>query len=322
MAGIDISEIIAQFGAFYRDNGQNQSRLIEQLRINTEFEDMLMSPITTTETSWQAAESTITEILQGYQPAWTPKGTLALKPIEHILRKLKADIDLDPHEISYSWAGFLEGMSDVDAANWPIVRWAMERKYIPQMREDRELKVAFNGVYVAPTPGTANPAAEIVDGVNQLRKKYNALGRLGVITLGAVPTDPVLFVKYIQDFAKEVDSQYRRRSGIIAMSDDNVMRYKQGFRELYGASTNTDESQNVRVLDTGLKVHGFEAMGTSNVIFTTPKDNLKVIRKAKSNDDRFKIESIKRTVSIFNHSYICYGANIPEVLFTNEEDLV
>ena len=44
----------------------------------------------------------------------------------------------------------------------------MEQEVLPQLHEDMEMLAYFKGVYVAPTPGTAGNAADVMDGLKTI----------------------------------------------------------------------------------------------------------------------------------------------------------
>lgn len=318
---IDVSEIVAQFGDYYEKCDQNMDRLVRIARKPVEFEQV-MTPITQESDIYKSSETETTEVLQGYQKAWTPKGSLKFKPIEYKLRKAKIDIEIEPHDISGSWAGFLEGKSDNDVRNWPIVRFAAEMEYAPQMLQDMELKAMFHGEYVAPTPGTPGAASEVMDGVNKLRKDFSASGRLGTIAVGAPPADPVLYVDYIKDFVKQISSQYRKSAYTLCMSADNELKYRDGFLEKYGVNFSVNATDNARVMNLPIKIKGFDAMEGSEAVFVTPPKNIKTIRKAISNAQNWRTETLKREVYMYAHFYKCIAIDIPEIFFTNDVELV
>ena len=149
---MDISQVITAFGAYYEKSGQNKSR-VRQLLTQGLVTPGICTPIKTDDTIFRMAQLALTRVVQPFQKGWTPLNASAFTPNELKLYHFKVDEDIDPDDIEATWLGFLANEA-VLRKDWPLVRYIIEKGYIPKINEDMELNEYGSGVYAAPTPGT------------------------------------------------------------------------------------------------------------------------------------------------------------------------
>ena len=77
-----IADIIAEFGAYYINQGQNASRLV-QLLYRKSVTDSLFRSIVTDDTVYRASQTRLGRILQPFQKGWTPLGAMSATPISN-----------------------------------------------------------------------------------------------------------------------------------------------------------------------------------------------------------------------------------------------
>jgi hypothetical protein len=183
-----IQEIITAYGAYYLNNGQNATRLV-QLLFRRGVTEQLFSSIVTDDTLYQAAKTVLGTILQPFQKAWTPKGNLVVTPITIKQFKMKADVEETPDDLEATWLGFLADGS-LKRTEWPFVRWFLEVHLIPQIEEDYELNEVYAGVRQEPANGVAGPPGTAMDGIRKILNDHTGAGRITPSVLGAIPTDP------------------------------------------------------------------------------------------------------------------------------------
>ena len=138
-----IADIIAEFGAYYINQGQNATRLV-QLLYRPAVTDQLFRSIVTDDTVYRASQTRLGRILQPFQKGWTPVGTMSATPIEIPQFKMKADLQETPDDLEATWLGFLADDS-LDRKTWPFVRWFIEVHCLPQIQEDYELYEVYGG---------------------------------------------------------------------------------------------------------------------------------------------------------------------------------
>jgi hypothetical protein len=315
---MNVTDIIQEFGAYYINQGQNQSRLVKILNEKSVTEEAFTSVITD-DTLWRGSESTIGRLLQPFQKDWTPLGTAGFKPIAIEQFPFKMDFEDNPDGLEATWLGFLADNS-LNRAEWPFIRWVIEVHLLPQIKEDYELNEIFAGVRATPTPGTAGAAGTGMNGIKFLRNKFIDEGRITPLSISALETDPKLYVKQIEDFCDQINTRYWLQDMELNMSQTLARRYFRGYREWYGKDTDFTGVK-MSVEGTNIKVVGRPSHEGSDIIWTSPKSNCIRLLKKSQNMDRVRVETQKRQVQIFTDFYSGIGFLIPEIVFTNEADI-
>ena len=323
---LNVQPIVDQFGAFYVDEGQNISN-VKKLLYQSYDTAALFTDRPQTGNYFKSTTAQMTSVLQPFQKAFTSKGTLTFKPNAFPLFKMKIDQDVDPDDIESSYVGFLNGLADLERANQPLIRYIIEQHLIAAKDKDMEEDVSFGGVFVEPTPNVASPAAESMDGIKEVLKKYVAGGRVnlgnGLLSIGNLATDPVDFCTQIEEMVEMITPALRKELDMIVMSQTLQTRYKNGKRKKYGLNVNFLSGTGVSDLLTienysKIMVGGFVSHEGSNVIWATPKMNrIRPIWKGNL-ASVFKVESAKRAVSIFTDWHEALEFEVPDLIVAND----
>ncbi len=319
---MDVSQIVTEFGDYYEgSNSTNMSRLVKKLDFSNET-DSIMTQMRTDDTVYRASESRIDDILQGYQKAWTPLGEVEFVPIEIFAKHFKVDFEEYPNDLEATWLGFLASNS-LSYKEWPFIRWLLEVHLIPKMSENWELKEVYKGVYAAPTPGTATTPGTNIDGLRKVINDQVTAGRISPIVTGAPETDPVSFVEQIEDFIDSIDVLYRNRNMDLCMSQDLERRFVRGYEAKYGVKFIQigGDANPIRPKFSNMTIVGLPSMAGDNKWFATPKSNLIQIRKKSINMNRFMLEQVDRKLKVFTDFWKGLGFLIPEIVFTNDQEL-
>lgn len=325
-----IAGIIAEFGAYYLNNNQNATRLV-QLLFRRGVTEQLFSSIVTDDTIYRAAQTVLGTILQPFQKDWTPKGNLEVTPITIQQFKMKADVEETPDDLEASWLGFLADAS-LKRAEWPFVRWFIEVHLIPQIEEDYELNEIYLGVFVAPTKGTAGPAGTAMNGIRKVLNDHTGAGRITPLVLGAIPTDPLACCEYIEEFCHKTQKRYRNVPMNLAVNEDVALRYAIGRADKYKLHVNAIEKPitpdgaapvltAVPVQHAKQQVVGLPSMGNSEKIWMTPPINAKRLAKKTQNMTQFAIENVDRKVKLYTDFWKGVGFVLPQAVFTNDQDI-
>jgi hypothetical protein len=318
---MDVSEIISEFGAYYIDQGQNMARLVKILNWPLATEKMF-TPMMTDETRYRGAQSTFGRLVQPFQQGWTPISSLSFTPIEIQLYNQKVDLDETPHVLEASWLGFLAG-NEIDPITWPFVRWYLEVWLIPQIQEDVEINEIYSGVYAAPTPGTAGAAGTSMNGIKKIiNDNINSSRITPIADIGAIPVgDDEDVYDYFEMFADRIGKKYWNMDMMIGCGMDIARSALRGKSLKYNRNTVGIAIDN-KVEYTNLSIVGLPSHNGAGKIWCTPKQNAVFFRKKTANMKNFKIESIKRTLSLYTDFWNGIGFHIPEIVFTNAADLV
>lgn len=311
-----ISDIVTQYGAYYKKGSQNEARIFQQLRAATKTTDAL-TVVATDDTIWQAAQATMTRVLQPFQKAFTPIDGLTITPEEIRMYKLKVDVEDYPDDLEATWLGFLAG-NGTDRKEWPFIRWYLEQQIIPQAKQDEEINEIFYGDYAAPTPGTAGSAGTAMKGLRKLILNHINSGRITPITTGALSSNLTTFVAQIEDFADDINTKYWGIPMQLNMSEQNARKFFRAYRAKYGMDTDYKGGKG-EVPFTNLTVNGLPSMVGSDGIWCTPKANAVKLIKKTENINGFQIESVDRKVKMFSDWWTGVGFIIPEIVFVNDQ---
>lgn len=315
---MNIAEIIAEFGAYYLKNGQNLSRIVKMLNAQSTT-DSVLTPIITDETQWRASQATMGRVLQPFQKAWTPINPLKLVPVAIDQFKMKVDSEEYPDDLEATWLGFLAG-EGIDRKEWPFIRWYVESMLIPQAKEDYELNEVYSGVFAAPTPGAAGAAGTTMNGLKKAINDQITLGRITPIVTGAPSADNKTFVEQVESFIDKVNVKYQHVPMQLCMSQALERRFLKGYRALYGKDTDYKGS-NGSVDFSNVSIIGLPSMAGANKLWMTPKGNAIHLGKRTQNQNTVQIESVDRKVKMFSDWSRGVGFVIPEIVFTNDQDL-
>lgn len=317
-----IADVVAQFGAYYLNQGQNLTRLYQLLRSATNTESMF-TPVNTDDTIWRAAKSLFTRVVQPFQKAFTPLASVTFVPVEIKQFKMKVDAQEYPDELEASWLGFMEGLdASVDRKTWPFVRWYCEVYLIPQIKQDIEQLEVYQGVYVAPTAGTPGAASTSMDGIKKTINGHITAGRISPIVTGALAvSDPEALVNQIEAFVDGIHKDYWSIPMMLGCSESVARAFLRGQERKYGKNTGGGEL-GLKVNNTNITVQALTSHRGTEKIWCTPKGNAIMLRKRIQNQSTIQVENVDRLLKFFTDFSMGLGFIIPEIIFTNDRDLV
>ena len=118
---INISSIVAEFGAYYENAGQNKSRILRMLTQGREF-TQYCTPMKTDDTIFRLSNASFNTLVQPFQKAFTQKGGVTIVPNEIRVFHHKIDDEFYPDDIKASWLGFLA----MNVNRGGLVKWMVE----------------------------------------------------------------------------------------------------------------------------------------------------------------------------------------------------
>lgn len=287
---IEIQDIITEFGNYYKPGGQSIKDVRTALMAPSETELFFGTPRLTTATRIELSNAAISRVLQGYQVDFTEIGQTEFTPQIINLDHFKIDVKIAPAELMESWLGFL-AENALQPKDCPLIKYWLEMLVIPKSKEDLEIYEIFAGKKVAPTKGTASAAGSNMNGIKEKLKAAD----ISVITMGAVPTEPVEFVDYVEDFAGNIPEVARNATKNIAMNKTLELRYKQGKRKKYNQYYAQDADL-LKLADFDINVKGLTSHASSTVIWATPDNNKVIGNKNPGNQTVFNIQEFDRQV--------------------------
>ena len=102
---ITTTQIVAEYGAYYIDAGQNKKRILNMLSQGREIVNFA-TPIKTDDTIYRMANATFQSLVQPFQKTFTQKGGVDLVPKEIRQYRFKIDDEFMPDELVRYMAGF------------------------------------------------------------------------------------------------------------------------------------------------------------------------------------------------------------------------
>lgn len=322
MTDIEISDILADYGNYYQNRGQNMTSLLKKYyRSERVTETEMLTVMRTDNTVVELGKASIENVSQAYQQGWTPKGDVVITPQTIVLGELKIDLELYTRALKDSWLAFLD-LNSLDEKSTPFIKYLMEEHIPEAYNEEFELLQVYAGAYVTPTAGVAGSPQGAMDGIRKRINQGIANGTIATISTGALSNDAAIFVKQIEDFCKQIPKKFWKYALKIALNEDKKLLYNEGRRILYNtnyaAEADLDKVQNFKH-----KVIGLPSMGTDDKVWTTLPGNARLYVKNASNEGQFKIkEGQPRHVQIYSQFYKGIGFADHEAVFTNDRSLV
>ena len=312
--GLTVSSIVSSYGSYYVNEGQNAKRV---LRLMTQGRQLpnYCTPMVTNETIFRLANSTIGEIVQGFQKSFTAKGGIEIKPNEIRMYHLKIDDEFQPDDLQATWLAFFANLNDNERKNWPFVKWAIENHYMTRLYSDMEKSAYYKGVYETPSTGVAGTAAKSFTGLKKQLQDGVDGDTINSIDIGDLDTATIF--DQVETFTDGISQEYQGVEMNVFMSPYWYKKYKQDSRA-QGFYQRLNSGQIDDSIDfTPLNVKPLVAMTGTDDIFCTPKANL--IWMYSSDKRSFKLEEAKRSVALMMDWWEGLGFGIDGAVWTNKQ---
>jgi len=310
---MNIQEIIAAFGAYYENSGQNQTRVKNMLTQGLVTPGICM-PVKTDDTVFKLAKLSLQHIVQPFQKGWTPRNASAITPNEIRLFHFKVDEDISPDDVEATWLGFLASES-VTRKDWPLVKYLIEKGYIPQINHDMEFFEYGKGVYAVPTPGNSGVTGSGMDGLCIQLQRGVDNETMNSIPIGALTKDSIY--DQVEAFVDGISQIYQGIPMSVFMSQTWRKLYLRDKRNQGYYVRSSDQDIDESIDFTNQRVVELPCLNGTNVIFATPKENLLHLTKKSGNKTKFSIEESKREVSFMCDWWEGLGFGMNAAVWTN-----
>lgn len=214
---------------------------------------------------YTAQNVAIGDLVQPYQPQFTPKNTETWDAVDNTLRPIKIDLKFSEEQLFKffdKWKNeWFEGGKD--PMEWSYPRYITEQLIAPKWRDEMN-KIAWSGVYAAPTPGVAGDFLDSCDGYKVNIESAITAGSLTPVASGSFTSSNIR--SKLEDWMKSMPEGVRGRAGVVLMSDTNARNYYYDFRGEFSAATWASLQQNGGLMVDGFPVRiiGIKAMEGSN----------------------------------------------------------
>lgn len=317
-----VTDIITDYGNYYEKAGQNMQRIKDGLFQAPETLNIPgITTISQNDTIYRMANPIQTSVLQGYQKAFTPKGSVEFHPNEIRLQHCKIDNSFVPHEIEESWLGFLAGNS-MTTKDWPIAKYIIEQCLLRQLNEDKENDVVYNGRYQAPESGTANAASQVMDGFKvQLEKgAQDSKYPIHIInSIGELTVDDCF--DQVEEFVSKLPVKARNLPLILFISPEMYtayMRIKRN-RGLYDIKSDTEIGS--RVDFTKCVLRQVASMSGSTDLWATLPQNIVHVKKREFSTGNVLVQQDKRDVNVLIDWFEAIGFATNDLVFATHNTI-
>lgn len=298
------------------------TKIHQSMKQGLEFEAQL--PFVEAEYAYTGQDVVITGGLQPYQVAFTPNNAEAFDGITSFLRPIKVDLEFNADQLEKFFSKWKANWFTPDPAQTQVgyAQYVMNNHIIPQVIEDLNL-ASWSGEYNAPTPGTAGPAADSVDGFKKTIADQITAGRLSPLTTGALASGTM--VAQVRGFCDDIPEPYRYKRGKIFMSKTWAQAYADNYLEEYPTREVAEKGHDSLYLNVdhyNKTIVGITAMeGDDRMIcvFDTMESMIIGTRTGFPRYFNFRFEEEDRKLKVFSEIYRFYSFETCKHMFVNEQ---
>lgn len=318
--GIDVATLKSEFGTYIQTNQKSILTALTQKTVSQNF----MTTIASKDLAWRAAKAVIDDLVQGFQKAWTYKGTATFTPLEIVQRRHKIDFEFYPDDVFESWLGFLTDES-TDRKTWPISRYIIEKLIVPKVLDNRELKLIGKGDYAAIVEGVAQTTGLSMDGFCTILKDKRSAGTSNVNFFNDASSFPGApsasnVVDFIEAFVDWIGELYQTMNLPIFQSNAWYKAYQRKYRELYGSNADFSKALAGQVDYSNNTLQPLPSMAGENIFFLTPKENFIRLINANDGASNIFVESVDRKIKVFADWHESVGFAMEEAIFAYVPD--
>ncbi len=315
---IDVSELKTELGTY-----SSQGNKLDLIRdIYSGFTTaQFMTPISATE-SYKAVRSHMTSVVQEFSPKWTPSGDAKFTATAILNRRHKINFSIVPADVGNSWLLHLYNENKTPD-QMPITRYIVQNILLPSIVQDIELKMIGKGKYKETAPGVVGKAEDSMDGIETLLVAASKSLDKGInfypdaVDLRSA-TDAVV-VEYIDNFAHNITSKYQAIKMNIFLSSDIYLKYKRGYKVLWGAGSGTEKADfgTGRVDFTNFSLQVLDCLYGSPIIFCTPKSNFIMLQNVNKPQVITDVQKHNYEVRYYGEFWLGVGFAIGEMVFAS-----
>lgn len=313
MADLNISDLNSALGSYYRTNKKDiMAKLYKQ-----EDARKIFNVVSGVQDEYVMTEIEAAEMMQAYQPNWTPKGEVKFQPEIIKVRPVKVDFPFTPKALEASWIGYLK-TNGSSPTEYPFVKFIYE-KLVERLVRDLN-SVTINGVYVAPTTDVAGAARNAFDGLLQVKNKAILAGKITPIATGALTLANI--VESVEKMIDGVDAEFRGDDLVILMSEAWRTAYFRKRRDPsfsnYGQASIDDA-----VIDfTNCKIVCPRYMNASNSLIITKPTNLLMAEDGVNEEENMIVQANRRMLEVMIDFKRGVGFGIADgYVWANDQDV-
>jgi hypothetical protein len=255
----------------------------------------------------------LSEVVQGFQAVWTPKGDWTSKAEKIKQRRHKVNIEIKPDVIVGQWEGAMYDEKKT-REEMPITQYILGK--VPKaVDRDKEEQMIFKGVYVAPTANVAGPASGSVDGLRKIMDVAATAGKYTKFAMGDFEADETF--EYMEEFFASIPEAHRYRKMNIFMSDQSKLNYQKDKRATFQYFQ--DLSQLLKIDFSNLEIVSLPSAVGSKRIFACPNGNLVRVLHQTKGADNIEVLRNRYNVEVMADWHTAYGIADYRYFWSNDQ---
>lgn len=265
------------------------------------------------------------QVLQGYQPDWTPVAGESIDPMVAQVHMLKIDKEYTNLEHLFATHRADLAAEGKTMQEYPIAQWIIDG-LAAQAKEEIEDN-CMTAQYVTPTTGTPGPVSSAFDGALTVLQREITKGNIITTPSGSfVPADIYdNFSFFIQNLPPHLLRRMIREGQPFMMSHTNAVHLWNDYRDAnnqaldYSRSIAADGSFEILIDIYRVKVKGLTSMEGSDRFLGLQKSNFKRLYDKIIDPTTFEIHTLPRTLMISALMKRGYGYDIGEEVLCNDQ---
>lgn len=261
--GINVSQVVTELGNYHRKHNQEINQIPHQ---GSEI-DGLVKVITKVQGRWPSFHSITDRVVQGFKPEWQEMGTTKFKVKELKSYHHKVNFGLVPADILNSYVAFMYNEKK-KLQDMPLAKFVFDKELPPKVANDR------NYLYGNAEYDAANASGQFGKSMNGMKKLLAdgvANGKMFQIPL-QVFSDSNMVAQF-EAFEDGIPDMLMKSGMKIYCSKKNAKRYRQDYRNRYGANTDYSKDQTLKTYSEDMVIHGLNFLNGTDYIFATVDGN-------------------------------------------------
>lgn len=293
----------------------------QQFRTGLEFEGML--PFVQADKVYSAPNVQMGDLVQPYQPRFTPNNTEVWDEVSNTLVPIKLDLEFSEEQLMTlydKWAPqFAEAGKEAKAMSY--YQYIINNLVAPVYQENMN-DLSYNGVFNAPTAGTPGAVLDSCDGYKKKLTDAITAGKVVPVVSGSFTASDIR--SKLEDWMRAMPIAVRGKKGTVYMSDTNMRNYYFDFRGDFSTATWANLQQQGGMMIDGfqVKIVGVKSMEGSNRWIFLPDNAQNMIvgtRRGYARDPQFIFDADLYTLRAKAVIYRFYGFEYWNNIYVNDQ---
>jgi hypothetical protein len=298
---IDLTELNSALGAYCREN---KLGIFEQLLFNEDFQQRYQVLDAITDET-PLVTTSVKSIIKPADPENFNPTDNAIKFLPRLLkvRGFKADVKIVPQLLYNSWLSMGKMAGRADAVRLELEEFIINH-FLGIAKQDVFLTSLYHGVY---NPASATPA-DCMDGFLKLIATEVTANKVSVANNNMIATGaitPANVIDKLEAIYDKIDIKYKQVSNLeMKVSEQIFTWYRRAYRAEFGhnndyAGMGSELKRTLRLDGANCDVVLEPALGSSQRIICTPKDNMVIGTDLMSDVNQIKTQEFDRTIKFF-----------------------